>query len=56
MDHEKINFSEIMRIYSITLIMVLLRIIATAFLPGTSVPDTDLSEYIYSLTLFSQNL
>lgn len=54
---KNINSSEITRPYPITLIMILLRVIATTFLLTTyDVPDTDLSEYICSLSLFSQNL
>lgn len=54
---KNINSSEITRRYPITLIMISLRVIVTTFLPTTyDVPDTDLSEYICSLSLFSQNL
>lgn len=54
MDHEKNNYSEII-IKSITLIMILLRL-SYHFSPKMyDMPDPDLSEYIYSLTSFSQN-
>lgn len=57
MDHEKYQFFCDNETLSCHFNYDITRVTATTFLPTTyDVPDTDLSEYICSFSLFSQNL